>query len=100
MSNPDKAQEIADNNRINMAPAEKVEESPELRYTDTVPLEKFRKQTIGIAGLGATGKAVATTLSVMGHKGMWGSDPMEWKSRIWAHRAGMRRILESPKPRF
>ena len=52
-----------------------VEESPELRYTDTVPLQKFRKQTIGIAGLGATGKAVATTLSVMGHKGMWGSDP-------------------------
>ena len=54
-----------------------VEESPELRYTDTVPLQKFRKQTIGIAGLGATGKAVATTLSVMGHKGMWGSDPDE-----------------------
>lgn len=59
------------------APADggKMEESPELRFKDTVPLKKFRALTIGIAGLGATGKQVATILSVMGHKGVWGADP-------------------------
>jgi molybdopterin/thiamine biosynthesis adenylyltransferase len=38
-------------------------------------LQKFRSRTIGIAGLGATGKQVATILSVMGHKEVWGADP-------------------------
>jgi hypothetical protein len=55
--------------------AKRTEESAELRFKDTVPLQKFRRRTIGIAGLGATGKQVATILSVMGHKSVWGADP-------------------------
>lgn len=60
-----------------MAPAEEVKEpeTAEIRYKDAVPLDEFRAKTIGIAGLGATGKQVATILSVMGHKGVWGADP-------------------------
>jgi molybdopterin/thiamine biosynthesis adenylyltransferase len=50
-------------------------ESAEVRFKDTVPLQKFNSRTIGIAGLGATGAQVARILAVMGHRGMWGADP-------------------------
>ena len=53
----------------------KPEESADLRFEGSVPLEEFRSKTIGIAGLGAVGKQVAEILAVMGHKQMWGADP-------------------------
>jgi hypothetical protein len=63
-----------------LAPIEEediAEQQADSRFADAVPLKEFRSKTIGIAGLGATGKQVATILSTMGHKGLWGADPDE-----------------------
>ena len=51
------------------------DDAADLRFRDTVPLGLFRKKTIGIAGLGATGRHVALLLAAMGHKKLWGADP-------------------------
>ena len=52
-----------------------VVETADMRFKDSLPLKKFRKLKIGIAGLGAVGRQVAILLSAMGHKKMWGADP-------------------------
>jgi molybdopterin/thiamine biosynthesis adenylyltransferase len=63
---------------LEILPLDKKKDTPEtaeLRFEGSVPLTSFRSKTIGIAGLGATGKQVAEILAVMGHKAMWGADP-------------------------
>lgn len=49
-------------------------ETMDLRFKDSLPLQRFRGLTIGIAGLGAIGHQVATLLAGMGHKQLWGAD--------------------------
>ena len=93
----DKESEVMDADFGKVVKLVKEPETAELRYTDTVPLEEFRKQTIGIAGLGATGKAVATTLSVMGHKGLWGSDPDEVEMKNVGTQGWHERDIGQPK---
>lgn len=50
-------------------------ETADLRFKDALPLQKYRKLTIGIAGLGAVGRQVAILLATMGHKKLYGADP-------------------------
>lgn len=49
-------------------------ETMDLRYKDSLPLQRYRALTIGIAGLGAIGRQAATLLASMGHKKLWGAD--------------------------
>lgn len=50
-------------------------ETADLRFKESLPLQKYRKLTIGIAGLGAIGRQVAILLAAMGHKKLYGADP-------------------------
>lgn len=52
-----------------------VVETADMRFQGTLPLQKYRKLTIGIAGLGAVGRQVAILLAAMGHKKLYGADP-------------------------
>jgi len=52
-----------------------VEESADLRFKDSLPLQEFRDLDIGIAGLGASGRNVAILLHVMGNSRLVGADP-------------------------
>jgi len=58
-----------------MTQNKKQKETADLRFKDSLPLQKYRGLTIGIAGLGAVGRQVAILLAAMGHKKLYGADP-------------------------
>ena len=47
----------------------------DLRFQTSLPLQKYRKLLIGIAGLGSIGRQVATLLATMGQHRLYGADP-------------------------